>query len=220
MSQLEQTVLGDEVHRRIKIMVLEGEIPNGERIDRKALAALLGVSSTPVNEALARLVGERFVERRSGGRETEGFFVPERPQEELAELFAVRAGFEGIAGRLCVERALASAEAAAELDRLCGLFARFAPPLDAEDERAYLAEDKLFHEGIIAAAGNRVLADIDGNLGCIHRSWARGLVRPPAETLDEHRRIIAAFRARDAARAQELLGEHNLKTRDRLLGRG
>jgi DNA-binding GntR family transcriptional regulator len=200
-------------------MVLEGEIPPGGRIDRRALAALLGVSATPVNEALARLVGERFVERRVGGREAEGFFVPERPLEELAELFAVRAGFEGIAGLLCVERALASPEAAAGLDRICTLFARFELPLDARAEADYLAEDKLFHEGIVSAAGNSVLADIDGNLGCIHRSWARGLVRPPAETLGEHRRIIAAFRARDGAGAQALLVEHNLKTRDRLLGR-
>ena len=219
MNPIESTILVEEVYRRIKFMILEGEIARGERIDRKTLAAVLGVSLTPVNEATARLVGERFIERRVGPRkEDEGLFVPERPEDELVHVFAVRAGLEGIAAMLCVERI--SAGASPHLfERICNYFSSFSPPFDETRTAAYLAEDKLFHEGIMQYAANPVLTDLDSNLGCVHRSWIKGLIRPPEETLPEHQAIIAAFRARDAMTAGRLLSEHNLKSRAVLMER-
>jgi len=216
MSRLETTVVAEEVYRRLKLLILEGNLAPGRRIERRALAAELGVSATPLNEALARLLGERFVERRGGRRDEEGLYVPERLAEELVHVFAVRAGLEGIAGRLAVERVVAGADPTA-LDSLRVRFKDLEPPFDEGKTSAYLAEDKLFHEGIFAAAANPVLTDIDTNLGCVHRSWIRGLVRPPEETLPEHRAILAAFASRDALAAQELLMSHNFRSRDMLL---
>ena len=216
MSRLEATVVAEEVYRRLKRLIVEGELPPGARIDRRSLAQELGVSPTPLNDALARLIGERFVERRTGRREEEGLYVPERPEGELVHIFAVRAGLEGMAGRLAVERVAAGGDPA-PLKALSARFRGLEPPFDEEKTRRYLAEDKLFHEGIIAAAGNPVLADIDQNLGCVHRSWIQGLVRPPEETLGEHRDIIEAFEALDADRVQGLLVDHNLRSRDALL---
>lgn len=218
MKRLEATIVAVEVYRRLKRLIVEGELPPGERIDRKSLAVELGVSPTPLNDALSRLIGERFVERRSGRREKEGLYVPERPEGELIHIFAVRAGLEGIAARLAVEQ-VATGNDPGILKSLSTRFVGFAPPFDKEKTERYLAEDKLFHEGIIEAAGNPILSDIDQNLGCVHRSWIHGLVRPPEETLCEHRAIIAAFEALDATRVQGLLIEHNLRSRDALLGK-
>ncbi len=219
MNPIETTVLVEEVYRRVRFMILEGELAQGTRIDRRMLAAQLGVSLTPVNEATARLIGERFIERRMGPRkEDEGLFVPERPEDELVHVFAVRAGLEGIAARLCVER-ISLGTSPALFERICERFSTLSPPFDEVSTKAYLAEDKAFHEGIIQYAANPVLTDIDGNLGCVHRSWLRGLVRPPEETLPEHRAIIAALRARDAERAGSLLLEHNLRSRDVLMAK-
>jgi DNA-binding GntR family transcriptional regulator len=218
MTRLEPTNITEEVYRRVKRMILEGQLPAGLYIERKAVAEELGVSLTPVNEALARLNGERFVDRRGPGerKDSVGFYVRALPADELAHLFAVRAGLEGIAARLCVERATQEGRSPA-YEELCRRFEGFEPPFDGAMTERYLEEDVAFHEGIIQLAGNPVLADIDGNLGCVHRSWIRGLVRPPSETLPEHRAILAAFRALDADAAQYLITLHNLRSRDRLL---
>jgi DNA-binding GntR family transcriptional regulator len=216
--RLEPTNIAEEAYLRIKRMIMEGRLPAGLYIDRKALAEELGVSLTPVNEALARLTGERFVDRRGSGdrKDPLGLYVRALPVEELAHLFAVRAGLEGIAARLCVEQALQHGPSAGYKD-LCRRFSTFGPPFDEAMRAAYLDEDVRFHEGIIEQSANPVLADIDGNLGCVHRSWIRGLIRSPEETLPEHQAIIAAFRTLDAAAAQSLLMLHNLRSRDTLL---
>ena len=216
--RLEPINIAEEAYLRIKRMIVEGRLAAGLYIDRKALAEELGVSLTPVNEALARLTGERFVDRRGSGERQNpiGLHVRSLPVEELAHLFAVRAGLEGIAARLCVERALQEGLSLG-YEELCRRFASFEPPFDEAKRAAYLAEDVRFHEGIIQQSANPVLADIDGNLGCVHRSWIRGLVRPPEETLPEHRAIILAFRALDADAAQSMLMLHNLRSRDALL---
>ncbi len=217
MNPIESTVLVEEVYRRIRFMILEGELEKGGKIDRKTLAAALGVSLTPVNEAIARLVGERFIERRvSSRKEDEGLFVPKWPEDELVHIFAVRAGLEGIAAMLCVER-ISSGDSPTLFELICDCFSTMDSPFDEAKTALYLAEDKKFHESIIQCAANPVLTDLDTNIGCVHRSWIKGLIRPPDETLPEHRAIIAAFRARDAATAGRLLMEHNMKSRAVLL---
>ena len=222
MSRIESTIVADEVYRRIKLLIIEGKIPQGTRIDRKTLAADLGVSLTPVNEASARLLGERFLERRSGSnRESDGLFVPERPNEEMAHVFAVRAGLEGIAARLCVERGQSGAESMA-YELICAAFDEYdgrdlSIPFNAEETEHYLAVDKRFHEAMIEFAQNPILDDLDRNLGCIHRSYVKGLIRRPEATLPEHREILKAFRARDPEAAQNLIIRHHLTTRNYLL---
>lgn len=219
MKRIESTIVADEVYRRIRMLIIEGKIPEGTRIDRKALADALGVSLTPVNVATARLLGERFLERRNGtGRENEGLFVPERPTAELVHVFAVRAGIEGIAARLCVERAIAG-ESLDKFEMLCASFSEYrdrdlSVPFTAEEREIYLDADKNFHEMLIEYADNPILSDIDSNLGCIHRSYIKGLIRLPEETLPEHREIIAAFVARDPELAQRLVIVHHLRSRD------
>ena len=219
MKRIESTIVADEVYRRIRMLIIEGKIPEGTRIDRKVLADDLGVSLTPVNEATARLLGERFLERRSGtGRESEGLFVPERPTAELVHVFAVRAGIEGIAARLCVERAIAG-ENLREFEKLCASFSEYRKrdlslPFNPEELEIYLDADKYFHEMLIEYADNPILSDLDSNLGCIHRSYIKGLIRYPKETLPEHWQIIAAFEARDPELAQRLVIAHHLHSRD------
>ena len=216
MKRLEATIVAQEVYLRLKRLIIEGELSPGARIDRQSLALELGVSPTPLNDALSRLIGERFVERRSGRQDKDGLYIPERPDGELVHIFAVRAGLEGIAARLAVERVVAGDDPGA-LKALSACFCGLEPPFDEEKTERYLAEDKRFHEGIIEAAGNPILTDIDQNLGCVHRSWIHGLIRPPEETLCEHRAIITAFEALDATLVQGLIIDHNLRSRDALL---
>ena len=220
MSRIESTVVADEVYRQIKIMIIEGTLEPGARIDRQILAEGLGVSMTPVNEAVARLVGERFLERRLGStRGSDGFFVPESQREALVHLFEIRAGIEGIAARLCVERIIdGSDENILEPIQTC--FTQFSDEphtITQEEIDAYIIEDIRFHSLIVQGSGNPILGDIDRNLGCIHVSKVKGLIRPPNKTLQEHRAIILAMVARDSVLTQNLMAQHLLRSRDVLV---
>lgn len=220
MRKIESTIVADEVYRQIKMMIIDGSLEPGARVDRQALAEGLGVSMTPVNEAVARLVGERFLERKVGSaRKSDGFFVPESQRDALVHFFEIRAGIEGIAARLCVERML-QGEDPETAAKICSFFSSYSfdsQALDADELQRYAIEDTNFHEAIITFSGNPIIEDIDRNLGFIHISKVKGLIRPPHETLPEHLAIIQAFISRDAVLAQSLMTQHLLKSRDVLL---
>lgn len=204
---IRRSIVSQELYERIKQSIFAGEWAPGERIDRKALAARFGISQTPVNDALNRLTGEGLVE----SRQRDGYFVPDYGDRELADLFALRAGVESIAARLCAE------EAAPELRRaVADIFAPFSagsPP----DESAYLEADRAFHAAVIRASGSARIAEAEASLGATCRSYEHGLVRPPSATLPEHRAIADAILRADGPGAQLAMSAHLLKSRAALL---
>jgi len=203
-------VVSSAVYDAVKEMLFDGTWVPGDRIDRKALAVRLGVSPTPVNDALHRLTGEGLVESRI----RDGFFVPDYSDEDLADLFAVRAGIEGVAARLCAEEALPG-----EVEKLCALFDPFSRGIPPERTEEYLRADKSFHAGLLAASGSARLREVERFFGHVFRSYEHGLVRSPGETLPEHRRIIEALRSRDGREAQAAMSDHLLRSRRALMDR-
>jgi DNA-binding GntR family transcriptional regulator len=138
----------------------------------------------------------------------------------MVHVFAVRAGIEGVAARLCVERGRSGADPKA-YELICAAFDEYdgrdlSIPFNAEETEHYLAVDRWFHEAMIEFAQNPILDDLDKNLGCIHRSYVKGLIRCPEVTLPEHREILKAFRALNPEEAQSLIIRHHLTTRDYL----
>ncbi len=211
MPRIQRTVVSTAVYDAVKEMLFDGTWVPGDRIDRKALAVRLGVSPTPVNDALHRLTGEGLVESRI----RDGFFVPDYSDEDLADLFAVRAGIEGVAARLCAEEALPG-----EVEKLCALFDPFSRGIPPERTEEYLRADKSFHAGLLAASGSARLREVERFFGHVFRSYEHGLVRSPGETLPEHRRIIEALRSRDGREAQAAMSDHLLRSRRALMDRG
>jgi DNA-binding GntR family transcriptional regulator len=210
MKPIRRTVVSVEIYSEIKKALFEGDWIPGQRIDRKALAERFGISQTPVNDALNRLTGEGLVESRS----RDGFFVPDYDNSELADIFAARAGFESIAARLCAEEA--DTEGKRELALL---FEPFGDSVTEGSEAAYLVADKAFHTGIVRISGSSRLSEVEAAFGLACRSYEHGLVRPPSETLPEHRGILAAILAGEGRAAQLGMAEHLLATRRFLLGR-
>ena len=191
-------------------MIVEGMLVPGARINKKELASALEVSPTPINEAVSRLAGEKLIEQRS----RQGFFVRMFDDRMLADLFAVRAGLEGIAVRLCVLEA--SAE---DLDRLSSFFSSFKVPVPPTLTYAYMEEDIAFHKAILDIAGVDLIKEINANFGYTLRSYEFGLVRPPTESLPEHHAILEAIKARDALKAGELMTKHHLASRKVLIAK-
>jgi DNA-binding GntR family transcriptional regulator len=205
MPKIENQALFELVYERIKTMLDDGVLSPGEKINKKILAETLGVSQTPVNEALSKLAGEKFLEQRS----RQGFFIRQYSYMELSQLFELRAAIEGMAARLCAEHAQVE-----ELGQMTKIFDGFTLPLTEQRQLDYLHADKLFHESLVRYSGNPFLMETFITSGYLPKSNQKGLIRAAEETLPEHMMIMNALRNRDAHLAQELTIIHLLRTRD------
>jgi DNA-binding GntR family transcriptional regulator len=207
VSLIEKRALSDLVYEKIRAMIDEGALPTGRKINKLELSERLGVSQTPINDALSRLAGEWLIEQRS----RQGFYVRSYSYAELVPLYELRAALEGMAIRLCVE-----SRPPEDMARLVHAFDGFELPVAEARRDEYMRTDKVFHESIIQFSGNPFLIDLARTSAFLTKSNLRGLVRPPEETLPEHRAIIAAVKRRDAVAAQEEVILHMLRSRDRL----
>jgi len=207
MKKIENRALFELVYERIKRMIGEGELQPGEKINKRALVELLGVSQTPINEALSKLAGEKILDQRN----RQGFFIHQYTYPELSQLFELRASIEGMAARLCAEHMRDE-----EIVEMSKIFEQFSPPLPERYHQDYLKADKHFHESLVKYSGNPFLVDIFVTSGYQPKIYQKGLLRSADETLPEHMMIINALKNRDAYMAQELTIVHLLRTRDLL----
>ena len=207
MPRIDNKILSDHVYESIRDMILNGDLETGSKINKNELVERLEVSLTPINAAISRLVGEKLIEQRS----RYGFFVKDFDCKELQDLYAVRAGLEGIAIRLCIENGCE-----AELEYLAGFFAGFSLPMSDEEKRRYAKEDKKFHSQIVEYSANQMIRDMNMSYAYVIRSYQKGLIRPPEETLEEHHSIVQAIKDRDGFQAQEMIIQHHLRSKEKL----
>ncbi len=207
MTPIKKSTINDLVYTQIKRMLSNHDLEPGQKINKKELAHELGVSQTPVQYSIVRLVQEGLFE----DRKAEGIFVRVFTTKDMKDLFALRAGIEGIALRLCIEK---NAE---HLEDLFHAFDSFSLPLTSHEEIArYQTVDRSFHEQILARSDNTLIQNFVTDFSFILRCYHKGLLRHPNETLPEHLAIIQAAREKDAERAQTLLIAHHMKSYARL----
>ena len=182
------------------------------RLDERQLSAELGVSRTPIREAITLLEQEGFV--RSVPRR--GIFVVRKTKAEILELITVWAALESMAARLACTRA--SAKDLAGLKRLYGAEADHGHDhAHDHDEAAGLNEysqmNLAFHQAVIRLGGNRQIVEMADNL-ILHMRAIRAVSIRQAGRYEtsrrEHAGIIAALEARDADAAEKLVREHTL----------
>ncbi|TAK53977.1 MAG: GntR family transcriptional regulator [Gammaproteobacteria bacterium] len=199
-SVLPTSALYEQVADQLRARILARELAPGAWIDEQALAAELGISRTPLREALKVLAAEGLVAMKL----RRGAYVAEVTPPELAEIFHVLGVLESDAAAAVAEHASDTglAELAAihaELETTTG------------DRDAFFAANERFHRRLLELAGNRWRQQIVTDLRRVmkltrHQSLQReGRI---AASLDEHRRILAALQARDAASAQALTRAH------------
>lgn len=205
MRRVENKALRNYVYDHIREMIDQGDLPIGKKIDKSELAERLGVSQTPIHDALNQLVGEKFLEQRP----RDGYYIREFNAVEFCELFEMRAGLEGIAVRLCCENATDE-----QLRVLTSAFDEFSLPMDEELVHHYYEIDRRFHEDIVVFSGNGFILESLKTTGFQARTYQKGLVRGPDITLHEHRMVVEAIKARDGERAQQQMIWHLLGSRD------
>jgi DNA-binding GntR family transcriptional regulator len=192
---------GEHVYETLLAAIVSGELRPGERLVERSLAHKLGVSRTPVREALHRLGMAGLVQTTN--RET---VVAVHSEEDLHDLCVAREGLEGLVARLA-----ASGRADLDLMRLDHNLAESADAVAVGDVPRLVALNHAFHDAVWIAAGNRYLA---GQLrllrGLIERLQQTTLAVPhrQQEMLEEHRALVEALRGQDAHEAEEITRRH------------
>lgn len=193
--------LAEQAAVTIRQRIIDGHLPLGSALSEVALAADLGVSKTPVREALLRLSKDGLVD-----------ILPQRGTY-VFRLDARQVGALTVMRELLERKALAMAapshrELGAALSRLVAAMEQ-ALPLD--DPQDYRRLDDAFHQTIIDAADNEFLADAYDRIAFRVQALRSGLARVRERnqrSFGEHGRIAALVTAADMAAADDLLGHH------------
>lgn len=174
-------------------------------IDERQLSERLGVSRTPVREAIAMLEQQGFV--KSVPRR--GIMVVKKTKREVIEMIQVWAALEGMAARLVTQRATD-----AEIARLRALFKEFNESHKPEDHLSeYSAANIRFHQTMIELTGSALLAEMTENL-LLHvrgiRQITIGRDDRAKRSIQDHLKIIEALENRDTELAEKLARDHTL----------
>jgi len=201
------STFADRAYTALKDVILALDIygrPDEIRLDERRLASALGISRTPVREAMAQLEREGFV--RSVPRR--GIYVVRKTKAEVIELITAWAALESMAARLITQNASDQ-----EIAKLRAMFATF------EDGRLHAKLDEYsevnieFHQTIIRMSRNRILIDLAENLFTHMRMIRRKTIgeRDRADrSISDHMNIIQAIETRDTVTAENLVRDHAL----------
>lgn len=141
--------LRDVVSQMLYDEIISLRIAPGSKLNVNSIASALGISRTPVAEAIIKLCEQGFVISKP---ETSGYFVIDLSTNDMVDLYAMRAALECEAAALCTERA--DPQTVAELERLADEYARFSKEKDYE---GMIATDMPFHALIVESCGNKYI---------------------------------------------------------------
>jgi DNA-binding GntR family transcriptional regulator len=193
--------LRDKALRILRQAIVSGDIRAGELYSAAALARRLGVSVSPVREAMLTLVNAGIMEPVRN----RGFRVAELTRTDLAEIFELRVLLE-----VPSVKSLADRDLSGERERLDALVRDTETSAQAHDVNTFLASDREYHLALIELHGNSRLTSWVANLRDQTRLY--GLMESDTHTLKaaaaEHRAILDAIFARDADEVGRVLTRH------------
>lgn len=182
--------------------IINGVYKEGDTLNELKLSQTLGVSRTPIREALMQLQLEGLVEIT----QNKGAVVVGISAQDIEDIYAIRIHLEGFASELAAEKM--TDEQIDELEKIVDLQEFYAGKEDTEQIRKLDAD---FHNSIYDATGNRSLCAI---LTSFHNQIQRGrglslkVSGRSGKSIEEHRRIADAIRAHNKEQASRLMTEH------------
>lgn len=194
--------LQEETTRRLRDLIVQGELPAGARLNERELTELLGISRTPLREATRRLASEGLVELLPH----RGAIVAPIDEARVRDALAVMGALEAFAGEVACERA-----SDAEINEIRALHYEMLAFRAREDHHGYFARNQSIHFKIIDCAGNEVLSQTYRLLNDrVRRVRYQANVNRERwdQAIAEHEEILAALVARDAARLKRQLAHH------------
>ncbi len=202
MAKLQHYTLNERVYRHIRDSVVSGAVAPNARLDEQSLADEMGVSRTPIREAIGKLTKEGLVEHRP----YQGNFVRAFNARQINDLYEVRKALEILATRLAVPKLTDAnvAELRAILDAVHDAY-------ECGDLIAYGTADRRFHDTIAHFSENETLLESLDRLGLqiqIVRTAANHDPGVVERTARQRPAILAALEARDADGAAALMAAH------------
>jgi DNA-binding GntR family transcriptional regulator len=187
---------------KIKEAIIKGHFKPGEKLVEQTLAQEMGVSRTPVREAIRRLEAEGFVVSIP----RKGVVVSRADKEEIVQLYSIRAELEGLAARWAIENADED-----DIQKLDEAILRMEETAASGDLDGVVQSNALFHDAIAQASKSRILCTLLKTLqDNIQRFRFQSLHLPgrPKAALAEHKEIVAAIKEKKTEEADRLLKEH------------
>ena len=211
MNQFKTTSLADQVFEKLENDIIQGVYPRGEILTELKLVDQLGVSRTPIREALRRLEQERLIEDTGKGSRVVGI-----TEEDLEDIMNIRQRIEGLAAYYAAKNM--TPEGLAELTHIVDLQDFYYDKGDAEQLRQV---DEQFHDLICYLSKRTVIMD---TLIPLHRKtrryrrismedWSRTI-----NTRKEHKAIFDAMASGDADLAESLMAKHIENAKKHMLG--
>lgn len=201
---IESKPLREKIADKIRTDIIRGVFRNGERLVEPKLAKNLGISRTPIREALRQLEGEGFIEivpRR-------GAIVKELTIKDIDDLYAIKANLEGLAARQATANLTEEQlEILININRKFKDYAEKNPNVSDE----YLKDNIDFHNIFISASGNIKLVDILDGLSKNFQRLKSMLVADTGRAVNavkEHKKIIDAFISKDPDLAERTVRDH------------
>ncbi|MBQ0083401.1 MAG: GntR family transcriptional regulator [Clostridiales bacterium] len=211
MYQHKSISLADQIFERLENDILIGKYSSGEVLTEMGLSAELGVSRTPVREALHRLQQEKLVEETSRGITVLGITL-----DDIRDIYAIRTPIEALAIAKFIETA--DETKLKELKDIVELQEFYVKRGDSEN---IMAKDSEFHETIYKNCGSHIFEE---TLLPLHRKiikYRKASVEHSGraeKSVNEHLKIYEALAARDTEKAIELISQHIKNAEESILG--
>jgi len=203
--------LGEQVYERLKQAVVKGDIEPGARVVESVIGESLGISRTPVREAIHKLEKEGLLARSP----SKGFFVADLKRSDIEETFGIRTVLESYAARLAAVHHRAN-----ELAPLAEKVELYQECLDRGDREALLGINTQFHEMLYGLSRSPKLIKMINDLKDQIYRFRRVIInRDDMAKIsnEDHRLMLELMRQRDADGVERVVREHLLKGKDFVL---
>ena len=197
----------DQAYAALKKAIMDADIyahPDEIRLDERELIKALGVSRTPIREAMTLLEQEGFL--RTEPRR--GVFIIRKTKRQVIEMIEMWAALESMAARLATVNA-----SDAEIGALRQMFGEFAHSAPSEHIEEYSDANIAFHQAIIRLSGSHLMGKTIDNLFIHMRAIRRMTISQSdraSRSIVDHMRIIEALERRDTELAERLVRQHSL----------
>jgi DNA-binding GntR family transcriptional regulator len=199
--------LRDQAYAKLKQAIAETDIYRSRdeiRLDEKELTEALGVSRTPVREAMTLLEQEGFL--RTVPRR--GVYILRKTRKEIVEMIYMWAALESIAARLATQRATDE-----EIAQLRRMFVQFGAATPADHIEEYSAANITFHQALVELSKSQIIVDTIKNIFMHVRAIRRMTIAQSdraARSIVDHMRIIEALEQRDTELVERLVRQHSI----------
>ena len=194
--------LHDELLKRLRQMIIDGDLVPGEKVPEKDLCDRFAVSRTPLREALKVLANDGLVTLTPN----RGAMIADLTLEDLEETFPVMGALEALSGEMACANI-----SDVEITDIKKLHKKMVAHYEARELKSYFRTNQQIHEMILAAARNQTLSSLYRGLeGRIRqaRHLANMSTSRWTQAVREHEKIIAALEARDGAGLAKILKNH------------